>query len=132
MKANELRIGNYVDLLGNFVKIECISKLPMRDSMYWLKCIDYVDTKIIHFKPIPLTEEWLVKLGFSEKDHEHIDYIPETYFSIKSEIGIMNINSCFEFTLDYGGEFSSSKIKYVHQLQNLYFALTGEELTIKN
>ena len=23
------------------------------------------------------------------------------------------------------------KIKYVHQLQNIYFALTGEELTIK-
>jgi hypothetical protein len=56
MKANELRIGNYVyDTLGKVNKID-------------LEAITYV-VKEPHnqVKPIPLTEEWLLKFGF-EKD----------------------------------------------------------------
>jgi hypothetical protein len=64
MKANELRIGNYLEMLGKVRKIECISNLPARKEMYWLTCENMIDIKIIHFKPIPLTEDWLLRFGF--------------------------------------------------------------------
>ena len=33
---------------------------------------------------------------------------------------------------NYGMEFKLCEVKYVHQLQNLYFALTGKELELTN
>lgn len=127
MEAKELRIGNYVELLGHVVEIECISRLPMLNEMYWLKCKKYVDTKIIHFKPIPLTEEWLIKFGFYYSDDEN-EFL---------ELKLMHNVKLYA---DYSNNFSTAilrikenevKIKHVHQLQNLFFVLTGEELEIK-
>jgi hypothetical protein len=72
-------------------------------------------------KPIPLTEEWLLKFGFSKK----VDYLLQKRgFSI-----------CFEKHGDIFECFLESigiEIEYVHQLQNLYFALTNEELILTN
>ena len=75
--------------------------------------------------PIPLTHEWLERLGFKYTDTPDDDY---------SKNGITIYGSPFE---DYwrveqinhiGMGQKPPKIKYVHQLQNLFFALTGEEL----
>jgi len=116
MEANELRIGNYVELLGKVRKVECISNLPARKEMYWLTCENMIDTKIIHFSPIPLTEEWLGKFNWN-------GYKP------------LHFNSNFEIDkqgrLYCNGDYKGVNINYVHQLQNLYFALTGKELIIK-
>jgi hypothetical protein len=78
------------------------------------------------FRPIPLTEEWLLKFGFEVDDHlmnpddwPYVDYI-------KNEVRISEPNYSFAF---YGRD-NELEIKYVHQLQNLYFALTGEELCV--
>ena len=73
-------------------------------------------------EPIPLTEEWLLKFGFKEDGH---------YNSAKRWMGIFNqplIQCNGYFTIP---NYFSTEIKYVHTLQNLYFALTCEELTIK-
>lgn len=116
MKANELRIGNYVydDVLKD---IDTVYQLDLR-------CVNdcYIKDLNNEMKPIPLTEEWLLKFGFVvfgiDKDHY----------------------SLHDFKLfDVGGYYIVTPlpheykpiIKHVHQLQNLYFALTGEELTIK-
>ena len=67
-------------------------------------------------KPILLTEEWLLKFGFS---------IFKNMYFIKG----MQIWKCNDlFLCNKNGIY----IKYVHQLQNLYFALTGKELTYEN
>jgi hypothetical protein len=68
-----------------------------------------------HVEPIPLTEEWLVKFGFKPlvKDWQIkglIIHARKRGFVVNNRIPIL---------------------KTVHQLQNLYFALTGEELTLK-
>jgi len=59
MKAEELRIGNYVRLMLNHSDYNDIK-------------IELPDLNIIHnknlrneYSPIPLTEEWLLKFGFS-------------------------------------------------------------------
>lgn len=77
--------------------------------------------EIEEFEGIPLTEEWLLKFGFSGA----LYYFKSGFeFSLKKQSDgfVMIIN-------DY--EECWPEIQYVHQLQNLYFALTGEELTIK-
>ena len=124
MKANELRIGNYVyDTLGKVNKID-------------LEAITYI-VKEPHnqVKPIPLTEEWLLKFdmeftdGFSssrklylnnyENDISKITYSPKE--------GLLRLSNG-----DTKGTILIPHVKYVHQLQNLYFALTGKELIIKS
>ena len=119
MKANELRIGNYVIankdevIVAGFVGFY-VSYIPIE------KYHAYADM-IHHIKPIPLTEEWLLKLGFEQcfinKERYHIDNLNEVEF-IDNEIRWMA-----NYTTFY-----HQKIEFVHQLQNLYFALTNTEL----
>jgi hypothetical protein len=130
MKANELHIGGFYKSVKFGVPVRC-----ELSDLYQLE-IDCdgaePDEEIIGrmFEPIHLTEEWLLKFGFEKKDVE-IGY------------GINDIMVEYEldgysFTQDNTGKWyllhynwNTEHFKYVHQLQNLYFALTGEELTIK-
>jgi hypothetical protein len=112
MEAIELRIGNYVNLLGNNRQIECISKLPMRNTMYWIKCVDIIDTKIIHFKPIKLDEEWFLKCKSNSIFNNGFEYK-------KTSTGRFKI---------YAGMSLITVIEFVHELQNLNFALLGEDI----
>lgn len=79
-------------------------------------------------KPIPLTEEWLLKFGFNKEGNT-------IYKELNGfEFGTINTNrSKPRFYLQTQGSTSNITlpIKFIHQLQNLYFALTGEELSIK-
>ena len=75
---------------------------------------------LVH-SPIPLTEEWLLKFGFVPEKME------DGFLSYRLKFVDISM-PYFEFTYDYGTE--SFEVKYVHQLQNLFFALTGTELTL--
>lgn len=120
MKVNELRLGNYFqlekDVLGGGV---CrISKV--KDFIYLNQLINSNGVK-----PIPLTEEWLLKFGFNKEGNT-------IYKELNGfEFGTINTNRYKpRFYLQTQGSTSNITlpIKFVHQLQNLYFALTGEEL----
>jgi hypothetical protein len=129
MKANELRIGNFIMFSETGAKFRVVEI----DNYGFRVANANEDTWIgnYNFEGIPLTEEWLLKLGFI--------LLSESKYSKKFEC-INNDSFCFSFPklganvhhygMSYRGELLSN-IKHVHQLQNLYFALTGEELTIK-
>jgi hypothetical protein len=104
MKANELRIGNYI-LLKGFTK----------PTQVWIIDTTETSTKTTA-SPILLTEEWLLKFGI-EKMHDG------NYWNKK--LCIRKDRNEFYALYEQGRIY----IQYVHQLQNLYFALTGEELT---
>jgi hypothetical protein len=94
---------------------------------------DYVSIKSL--KPIPLTEEWLLKFGFKKRESSVSDsfYIGENPTTRDWMFDIFWIKNMMDYSYeDYpfyrNGHF---KIKSVHQLQNLYFALTGEDLEFK-
>ncbi len=115
IKANELRIGNYYDQFGNIHQVNghIISELG-KAPIGQLWC-----------KPIPLTEEILLKCGFVEKK--------KWFYKEKFLLGYMTTDENLQAEWKFGGvegTWNLLNIKYVHQLQNLYFALTGEELTI--
>lgn len=95
-----------------------------------------VDERIIedHFQPIPLNPEWLQRCGFAESFRDKlgkswtIDIMP----SAKRVLGICNMTTrtLVSFVSEPGNIVMLRPIYNVHQLQNLYFALTGEELAI--
>jgi len=110
MDAKELRIGNYV----------CDAKLKIGIKFTSLYGLCNVETKPDDFKPIPLTEDWLLRLGFTKIG---VNYELGKSFELYS-----NVNGGLHFRYDY----RRTQIEHVHQLQNLYFSLSGEELTIKD
>ena len=116
MKANELRIGNYV----NYNEDPFVIKM-IRDR-------EYND-----FIPIPLTEEWLLKFGFElQYGFGGIRrYYKDRYLIEKGISQFFDNGMSFRITINNTESTHANSIKYVHQLQNLYFALTGEELEIK-
>lgn len=133
IKANELRCGNmvlykpYGNRDGERVTIAGI--LGMK--AYFNKYTN--ESGMLHaLMPIPLTEEWLAKFGFKRHDEEdcngYLAYRPSTaHFSVRLFINYTG-HVCAHYS---GTAISTNHPQYVHQLQNLYFALTGEELTIK-
>lgn len=127
MKSIELRIGNLInypnwniDGTAALFRIRDIytdnGKIGLTNGV-----IQLPSTKLDYINPIPLTEEWLLKFGFHYTNDEWIV--------------LFWVNGRVIFAIEYTGKiFIEAKtrvhIKYVHQLQNLYFALTEEELSI--
>ncbi len=116
MKATDLRIGNFVEILG---KIETVVDV-MCDSVNTTTC-EGVTYDMVN--AVPLTSKWLEKFGFEIKKSNRDDHyrLKKTYLS-----GYFYKRKGFYFKNIY------CDIKYVHQLQNLYRALTGEELQLTN
>ena len=118
MKATELRIGNWV-YETEFIGAEKVWSIET-ELVDGEQSIN--DCPISTIKPIHLTEEWLKKFGFEN------DLSQDT-----PEYRLTNKWVCKSFVIytDWVGEqliYENTSIRYVHQLQNLYFALTGEEL----
>ena len=108
MKANELRIGNWYRWYAE-----------RRYYEYQVEETDFCYGNMVNFEPIPLTEEWLVRLGFKKLTQGGSIYkVKDFHVQDFSQLGIYECNNHIE-------------IKYVHQLQNLYFALTGQELELE-
>ena len=112
MRAQDLRIGNWVQ----FRHTETPVLITLGDFVR-----EYKEEHLEDYEPIPLTEEWLVKFGFEKQldgNYKH----PNSH-----EIEVFFHNRGFEVIVD---STCKNHIKHVHQLQNLYFALTGEELEL--
>jgi len=122
MKASELRIGNYVLSDGGIVEVD---ELGGCDKI--TTTANFEGSCNGKIEPIRLTEEWLLKFGFADNKYNGLELFlsnEEKYYSIR-----YMFNS-FPLVLDTdGNRFPLRNIQHVHQLQNLYFALTGSELT---
>lgn len=125
MKANGLRIGNLYNHNGEIREVT-----PSTIEEVWNSERSWV-------KPIPLTEEWLLKFGFVIRNkHYSLNYGGESmryaFFDIPRNKFILYFHGKYGFNCEEGRKNGDYCIIYVHQLQNLYFALTGEELKLKD
>jgi len=117
MKASELRAGNWIERSGKQYQI----------SPLGIFCCGNEHT------PILLTEEWLVKFGFTKRSNFGV------YDNIWDLKGFMvSLGEYINIHVDwaYDGDSGYHSIRCyeeldVHVLQNLYFALMGEDLTFK-
>ena len=122
MKANELRIGN---LINTPYEKEAKMKSIVEDDSWggYYIVTNNNKTSITVVKPIPLTEECLLKFGFEARK--------DVFFKFGGYAHMISLNKNFDtYRVEIVNQ-SISRIKYVHQLQNLYFALTGEELNFE-
>lgn len=117
MKAEDLRIGNLVE----YFLINEWKELPIDGSdIVWAVSDNEVFNQV--HRPIKLTPAWLERAGFNYTDDMY--EIPDFPFSIT-----MVNNFPTLYCERYGGDVYEKQIQFVHQLQNLYHALTGNELT---
>ena len=142
IQANELRIGNYIDYEKTTHIVDGV-----KDNIvysYWIKDLEQSDLYICEnniIDPIELTEEWLVKFGFLKHKENgrygykyyipilDYNYVVERDFNeYQSHFFGIEYTDCPDPKDDYIFNSFSFDLKYIHQLQNLYFALTGKEL----
>lgn len=122
MKATQLRIDNLVLIFGIMTPVT--AEIILR-----LSKINENNKTAINLTPIPLTEEWLIDLGAKGR----ISPLWISLTNLKSELHF-ECHESGEIVTMLKGDFADlilDRLKYVHELQNLYFALTGTELTIK-
>jgi hypothetical protein len=121
MEAKELRIGNYfygeneVDLT-----VHGIGTDEVENIIWYGDELGFYESQNKCFG-IPIDEGWLLKFGFEKRSGTIVWHLDTIEITQTSE----------SFLFEYG--LTGSKwiqIKYVHQLQNLYFALTGKELEL--
>jgi hypothetical protein len=117
MKAESLRIGNWVAINDNIYQVDVIDYNQVIEIERGIVELKYV-------QPIPLTEEWLLKFGYTK---------------VKEKSGTRGIycNGNHFLILSYGGNvytIGRKLIGEVHTLQNVYYyhKLTGEELKLKS
>lgn len=124
MVAKDFRIGNWVIVWKSTLEIDEINLDGINCCEGFSDGVNYK-----HIKPIILTKKWYEKLGFINSENENGDY----NFQLKNVALVKSKNGCIVwFSRDSDDYFQSiMSVKYVHQLQNLYFALTGEELEAK-
>jgi len=125
MKPEELRIGNWVESNGFWDKegpVQISRTFISEEGNDYFKC----------YNPIPLTEEWLERFGFIK---EMSKWVEDDFYFKKTRKGVDFVSLwSSEVIAQYDVSVVGFDVfvKYVHQLQNLYYALTGEELEIKD
>jgi len=135
MESKELRIGNFIGnkyYPNNLYKVECVlhSSIHYEDVYPWKGTVGVF--ALDNALPIPLTAEWLQRFGFEfswmsgraliqKKIKYDLRFVRPYY---KDNLGEL------ELDLRNGSTSLNTKVRHVHSLQNLYFALTGEELQL--
>lgn len=119
MKPNELRIGNYIDLGGG-------------RNLWQISEDDILAT--LNLNPILLSEEWLKKFGFEKGGNyfsKQINSWDSTIYIILEDLDYVIYFEEENMDERHANNYVSlCAIKYVHELQNLWFALTKNELNI--
>lgn len=123
IQPNEIRIGNLVLCEGKEAQVECVRRGEIivgqtGKTVYFL-------ARMTDIKPIPLTEEVLLRCGFESSSIDELD--PNGIF-LFMDLGLITLDQseCKTYLTDQAT--GTLRIEFLHQLQNLFFALTGEEL----
>ena len=141
MEASELRIGNFIT--HEDYSSDCFSVLSISENVVNTKggkSGAWVNPPLM-INPIPITEEWLAEFGFGKHGGQNYGWFSKRWVTVPQEQVneiCININTGLcSIGYDASGEdeevgcaYTKIPIKFVHLLQNLWYALTGEELII--
>jgi hypothetical protein len=123
INPSELRLKNYIiTQQGDVMQVAGIDRLGVELTDNWET---FYPTTFDNANSILLTEDWLGKFGFHQCGYEALFWVK-------------NHNDQFVEISSYGGHIGvryndqvDVNLQYVHQLQNLYHTLTGQELTLE-
>ncbi|TCJ12164.1 hypothetical protein EPD60_16590 [Flaviaesturariibacter flavus] len=123
--VQELRIGNYVSVGNKWRQLTAIGRNTVQADS------DALTTQIQGYKPedlspVALSESILLRCGFVFRDYFHFWQLIAGSGNDRSELDLDN-----DFNLlDFMRRPIVRRIASLHQLQNLYFALKGKELSL--
>lgn len=118
----DLRIGNWITVSEVTYRVTALSET----KVHFKGRKGGVSHEEIH--PIPITQEILEKAGFKKKEKSDLfDKFPNEGFTYHLYSHKVMIFHGPHNTLCH---WLSTQIDYLHQLQNLYYCLTGRELSI--
>ncbi len=138
MKVTELRIGNWVMFVPDNDK-KYKNRRPVQIfELFSEDGFGALDKgRILSFcnesptaEGIPLTPEILLACGFEYEDMEDDSPYERWVCKDYKQLWVWNYNKSKEWMFCLGDGFEQGDYKYLHQLQNLYFCLTGQELTV--
>lgn len=132
LKCSDLKIGNLIDYFGDIIKVDIIDCFDGKERVGGkTKDGEHVYDKPTYFDPIELTEEMLVSLfGKPRTNGNRFDIytIPTNGIEIQDrrKSALPTPTICI---LKFGVHIYN--IKYLHQLQNTYYLLIGQELEVE-
>ena len=141
IRVNELRIGNIIQDTRHPERqctvFRLTSGIDFNITYQYDKSreLSYSKENSDALQSIPLTEDWLLKFGFSQvfiTDPQEPDAESKYWIGDFELFEVLNqfVFYCFDMNRDC--IYKALTISSVHQLQNLYFAIYGKELTIKS
>jgi hypothetical protein len=133
MKAEELKIGNYVTWIDQTTESQTVLTLTgiVLGDCIWLEWEwedgekDNTDCDLESIKGIKITDKWLKDFGATYDPNNKRFWIDKFDYFLTDDFAFY----CHDEV--YGHTWWLRNIHYVHELQNLFYSLTGEELKIK-
>jgi len=119
VKTNELRVGNWVNLYDD--QNSQVTGLTKNGRIWCVKETVSEECAWDKVNAIQLTEEWLVKFGFERKERRQGWHLGYTTIWVGT-----NRKGKYFLYKKFGD--TKRNITYVHQLQNLHYAMSNEEL----
>lgn len=130
MEAKNFRIGNWISTEKGDKQVESIDETGIID----VETIDHDGFYYYNYQPIPISPEWLKRFGFVKDNNGNYWIDLQTHY-----LELMPSNGYWypvyaqvpEMSHEDEQRVSTNRIEFVHELQNLFFALTGNELEMK-
>ena len=126
----DLKIGNLFYYGDRLAEVSTIHRTHFYCEEYKTR-IAFGNSIQLSFKPIPLTEEWILKFGFEVNTYGYVIGKDNLNIHIWMHDDGLVRDIELSSTMISGAYPKIENFKYVHQIQNLYYSLFGEELTIK-
>ena len=143
MKPTELRIGNIVKIDDEYLgpiegkvtslkesgEVELLLSVSKGNGRYFVCGSDDIF-------PIPITEEWLTKIGFILPEHKEFYVMcringKDNSIRLTRYLNLWNVEIFASHPEVVMLECTIFGLRFVHELQNAYYLVTGKELEIK-
>jgi hypothetical protein len=136
MKAQELRIGNLVNWITSDGRDKFLLPVCQINSGEFVHLRapggGIIEGTTTNLEGVLLTEEWLLRFVFDKLNHDMVFYDKKIK---RGDCNTFALRIWFNKHWNVGNGMDGGidfPIEFVYQLQNLHFALTGEELEIKS
>lgn len=132
MQTSDLRIGNLVTINDEIVEIESIGPLWVNVELFDFGYGGYVRNKvdISDVRPVRLTETWLKRFGWKERNRGEWHLRGFSYFELSKANGGSD-SFCAIHPIQKSQYIRKSHVLFVHQLQNMYHADIEKEMKME-
>ena len=137
MKSTELRIGNLVSFGGRMATVYQVNRSGAvlqydGDTNTEIEGVRRSTVSINDIEPVTLTKDWLISSGFYKNPGiitEYILIVDSEYTEMKRFTVLQSEEKIFYFIPSIRVAWSV-RLDFIHQLQNLYFSITKQELSV--